>query len=198
MLISSSSRPSRNFATLCRAALAWSRVLRKYEAGVVAVTFAVVLPILIGFMGLAAEVSYWRLHQRAMQNAADAAAIAAATNGGTTSTAEALAVAAQYGFQDGAGNIKVTVTTPSTASGCASKWFNVVISDKLPLLLTKVVGFQGEMPETIAVSLVQIVSKLMKGTEWRCQQDPAEGNGKALALLYCRSATIGQCKSDLP
>src|SRR3954447_21950464 len=120
-----------------------SRSFRRNDAAAAAVLFAVASPILIGAMGLAAEVSYWRLHQRGMQNAADAAVIAAATNGGSTYAAEAKAVAAQFGFEDGKGNITVTVTNPNTAAGCTSKCYNVQISDKLPLLLSKVVGFRG-------------------------------------------------------
>ena len=49
--------------------------------GIVAVIVALAMPVLVGSMGLAAEASYWYVHQRGMQNAADAAAIAAATNG---------------------------------------------------------------------------------------------------------------------
>jgi hypothetical protein len=114
-------------------------------------------------MGLAAEVSYWRLHQRAMQNAADAAAIAAATNGGSTYVAEAQAVAAQYGFQNGAGNITVTVTNPNIASGCSSKCYTVSINDKLPLLLSKVVGFSGNTTVTSAGSSTPAPATSMQG-----------------------------------
>ena len=45
------------------------------------VLVALAMPVLVGAMGLAAETSYWYVHKRGMQNAADAAAIAAATNG---------------------------------------------------------------------------------------------------------------------
>jgi uncharacterized membrane protein len=62
-------------------------------------------------MGLGAEISYCYLHQRSMQNPADAAAIAAATKGSSTYAAEAAAVAAQYGFTKGSGNITVTAAT---------------------------------------------------------------------------------------
>ena len=85
------------------------------------VVVALALPALIGAMGLAAEVSYWRSHRRAMQNAADASVIAAATNGGSNYVAEGQAVAAQYGFTDGAANIRVAITAPSTAAGCSAK-----------------------------------------------------------------------------
>jgi hypothetical protein len=109
-------------------------------------------------MALAAEVSYWRLHQRAMQNAADAAAIAAGTNGGSTYAAEAKAVAAQSGFQDGTGNISVTVSNPATIAGCTSKCYHVQISDKVPLLLSSVVGFRGNT--TIVTSTSSGVSQI--------------------------------------
>jgi Flp pilus assembly protein TadG len=54
------------------------------RSGVVAVIVALAMPVLVGGMGLAAEASYWYVHQRGMQNAADAAVIAAATNGTAT------------------------------------------------------------------------------------------------------------------
>ena len=46
----------------------------------VAVLFALSLPILVGGLGLSAEATYWYVDQRAMQNASDAAALAAATD----------------------------------------------------------------------------------------------------------------------
>ena len=47
------------------------------RSGVVVVLVALAMPVLAGTMGLAAETSYWYVHKRGMQNAADAAAIAA-------------------------------------------------------------------------------------------------------------------------
>jgi hypothetical protein len=61
-----------------------------------------VYPTLVGTLALGFEVSNWYLTTRGMQNAADAAAIAAATNGGTNYDVEARAVAAtcqRSGFQ---------------------------------------------------------------------------------------------------
>jgi Flp pilus assembly protein TadG len=150
----------RNPLAACRTASARWLFFRRDDAGAAAVLFALAAPLLIGAMGLAAEVSYWRVHQRGMQNAADAAAIAAATNGGSTYVAEAQAVAAQYGFQNGAGNIAVTV---STTSGCVAadstiKCYTVQISDKVPVLLTSVVGFRGNT--TIVSSTSSGVSQI--------------------------------------
>jgi Flp pilus assembly protein TadG len=151
-------------AARLEAAFVRSRAFRRNEAAAAAVLFAVASPILIGAMGIAAEVSYWRLHQRAMQNAADAAAIAAATNAGSTYVAEAQAVAAQYGFQNGSGNIVVTVTNPTTASGCTSKCYTVSITDKVPLLLSKAVGFSGNTTVTSAGSSTPVRATSMQGT----------------------------------
>src|SRR5262245_50283714 len=121
------------------------------RSGVVVVLVALAMPVLVGTMGLAAEASYWYAHQRAMQNAADAAAMAAATNGGSGFgyAAEAKAVAAQYGFQDGSGNITVTAANPATAAGCTTPagspnaCYTVSVSDKVRLFLSQVVGYAG-------------------------------------------------------
>jgi Flp pilus assembly protein TadG len=107
------------------------------------VVIGLTLPALIGAMGLAIEVSFWHLHKRAMQNAADAAAIAAATSNGPNYVAEGSAVASQYGFAPGTGNISVSVTNPATASGCSANCYLVTISDNVPLFFSQVVGYQG-------------------------------------------------------
>jgi Flp pilus assembly protein TadG len=130
------------------------------EDGASIVFIALTLPTLIGAMGLAAEVSYWRLHHRDMQNAADAAVIAAATNGGSDYAAEGRAIAAQYGFQDGSNNVTVTVSNPNTAPGCTTNCYTVAISGQVPLFLSQVVGYQGsatvngQAASTIAASAV--------------------------------------------
>lgn len=113
------------------------------RSGVVVVLVALAMPVLVGTMGLAAEASYWYLHKRGMQNAADAAVIAAATNAGSTYAAEAKAVAARYGFTDGSGNITVTVSTPRAATGCTANCYIVTVSDKVPLFLSQVIGYRG-------------------------------------------------------
>ena len=114
------------------------------ENGASIIVIGLTLPVLVGALGLAAEVGYWRQHHHDMQNAADAAAIAAATNATATYAEEAKAVAAQYGLKDGTGQITVTVTTPPTAAGCKANCYQVTISDKVPLLLSQVVGFRGD------------------------------------------------------
>ena len=136
-------------AVLCKRGPNKLREFVAHQSGTTMIVVALSLPALVGAMGLSAEVSYWYLHRRALQNAADAAAIAAATNASTSYAAEAKAVAAQYGFQDGVGNVVVTATNPSTAPGCpaspngASNCYVVTISDVVPLFFSQAIGYVG-------------------------------------------------------
>lgn len=65
---------------------------------------------------------------RSMQNAADAAAIAAATNGGSNYDAEARAVAAAYGFIDGANTVSVTVSNAAAYSNFGYGLFSLTFA----------------------------------------------------------------------
>jgi Flp pilus assembly protein TadG len=113
------------------------------EKGASIVMIALLLPALIGGMGLAAEISYWRLLHQGMQNASDAAAIAAATTTGSNYVAVGQSVATQYGYTNGSKNVTVSVQNPSTAPGCTSNCYVVTVTDKVPLSLSQVVGYAG-------------------------------------------------------
>ena len=91
--------------------------LRADQRGAVSVMMGFLLIPLVGALGLGFEVSYWYLTARGMQNAADAAAVAAATNGGANYGVEAKAVAAQYGFVDGTNNISVKASNAAACPG---------------------------------------------------------------------------------
>ncbi len=112
-------------------------------AGAVAVQFALMSPVFIGALGLAAEAAYWREHQLALQSAANSAAQAAAQEGGDQYASIGQAVAAKFGFVNGQGRITVNVTQPSSAPGCASDCTVVTITDKVPVMLAAVVGYHG-------------------------------------------------------
>jgi Flp pilus assembly protein TadG len=107
---------------------------------------------LVGMFGVATEGGSWLLMQRAMQNAADSAVIAAATNGGnggtqTQYTIEADAVTASYGFTTGTNYTTVAVTAPATyasVTACASSpCYSVRITKAAPLYLLQVLGYSG-------------------------------------------------------
>jgi hypothetical protein len=76
---------------------------------------------------------------------ADSAVIAAATNVRSNYAEEAKAVAAGYGFKDGANNAAVTAANPIAAPGCAARCYTVTVSDKVPLFLSHVVGYNGNV-----------------------------------------------------
>ncbi len=120
--------------------------LRSDQRGTIAVMVALTFPILIAVFGLGFEITNWYLTARSMQNAADAAVIAAASNGSSNYNTEAAAVAAQYGFVDGSNNVTVTAsnaatcpTDPSIPPPC----YSVTITSILPLVLTEIIGYTG-------------------------------------------------------
>src|SRR5690349_2069486 len=78
------------------------------ESGATAFMFALMATGVIAAIGLGIDVIGWYRTDRALQNAADAAAIAAARNATSSYDSEARAVAANYGFVDGSNGISVT------------------------------------------------------------------------------------------
>jgi hypothetical protein len=102
------------------------------------------VPLLIGAIGPGAEVSYWRVLHREMQDAANSAAIAAATNNSPSYAGEAQSVTSHYGFANGVGQVSVAVSNPATAAGCAGNCYVVTTSRKVPLLLSQVIGYTGD------------------------------------------------------
>jgi len=108
--------------------------------GNVAIISALALPVLLGSFGLGTEVASWYSNQRALQNAADSAAIAAATNGSSGYADEARAVTAQYGLVDGQGGVTVAVANNAACPGGGSTCYSVTIRKPLPLILAGFVG----------------------------------------------------------
>jgi hypothetical protein len=124
----------------------WKQVLRLRgdQRGAVSVMMGLMLIPLVGALGIGFEVSNWYLTARGMQNAADAAAIAAATNNGSNYDVEAKAVAAQYGFVNGTNNISIAVSNTAACPGGGNNCYGVTISGLLPLYLSQVVGYRGD------------------------------------------------------
>ncbi len=123
--------------------------LRADQRGNVAMMMGLLMVPVIGAMGVGFEVSNWYLTKRAMQNAADAAVIAAADNGGSNYDVEAKAVAVQYGFVNGSNKVTVTVSNTAVCPDPAdvadgNTCYSVTITKCVPLYLSKVVGFKGD------------------------------------------------------
>jgi hypothetical protein len=118
--------------------------LRSDERGAVNVIMGVLLVPLIGALGLGFEVSNWSMRTRGLQNAADAAVLAAATNNGANYDIEAKAVAARYGFVNGVGNVSVTVSNSAACPSGGNNCYSATISVAVPLYLSQIVGYRGD------------------------------------------------------
>jgi Flp pilus assembly protein TadG len=126
-----------------RALRAFAAAFTRDRRGNISIIAALALPVLVGAMGLGFESSYWYMGKRSMQNAADAAAIAAASNSGANYDIEAKAVAAQYDLPAGLTSVSVTVANAPCPAG-GGKCYGVTVTGLAPLFVSQVVGFQGD------------------------------------------------------
>src|SRR5690349_14872439 len=120
------------------------RGFRAGQAGNIAITAALVAPVVLGSFGLGTEVTSWYSIQRKMQNAADSAVTAAATNGSANFGDEARAVAASYGFMDGQDGVVVTALDKQTCPDGSTECYKVTVRKPVALTLAKVVGYGGD------------------------------------------------------
>ena len=111
--------------------------------GASALLLAVTASVALGAIGIGTDVASWYMSQRSMQNAADAAVIAAASNGGSTYASEAKAVAARYGFADGQNNVTVTATNTALCPTGGNTCYSTVITGSAPLFFSLMVGYSG-------------------------------------------------------
>jgi len=98
------------------------------ESGAVAFVFALLATVLTAVLGLGIDMGAWHRTDRILQNAADAAAVAAARNGTSSYQSEAKAVAAQYGLVDGAGGVTVTALNNQTCPNGQTDCYSVAIA----------------------------------------------------------------------
>ena len=132
--------------------------------GNIAAMMALLIVPLVGVMGVATEAGTWFVIQRSAQNAADSAAVAAATNGTGTSIAanqtyvqEGQGVASNFGFVNGTNSTVVTVTYPDNTvpAKCNSKCYAVTITRTVPVYLSRIVGWgatQAVAARSVAVA----------------------------------------------
>ena len=113
------------------------------ERGAISVLTALVLPAFIGTLGLGIEVSYWLLHNRSLQNAADSAVIAASQAGAAGYVAQARAVARHYGLVDGANGVTVTASNAAACPGGGSNCYSVTIANAVPTYVGALVSYLG-------------------------------------------------------
>jgi Flp pilus assembly protein TadG len=119
------------------------RALSHSERGNIAIMSALLMPALLGALGLGFETANWYQVQKRLQSAADSAAVAASTNGTSSYAAEALAVAAQYGFQNGVNNVTITTSNGAACPAGGSNCYSVTVTQSVPLVLARLVGYSG-------------------------------------------------------
>lgn len=141
---------------------------RKREAGQALIFAAIAMVVLLGFAGLGIDMGVLRYQKRLQQSAADAAAIAGASNlaVGSGVTLGAQNAAAANGFTDGSGNggcpdavgcVVVTVNNPPTtgphASGVSAiNYVEVLVTAVHPTYFMKVLGINRETITARAVA----------------------------------------------
>jgi hypothetical protein len=145
--------------------------------------FALLIVPIIGMLGMAGEGSSWFVTQRAAQYTADQAAMAAATNNcapgapcatnGVTYVQEAAAVSRRYSFVNGTNNTTVVADiagTPSPPCG-TSTCYRVTIQRNQPILMLRIVGFNGNATTTAGqaatnIAAVAIARRAKSNTEF--------------------------------
>jgi hypothetical protein len=127
---------------------------RKNQSGQTLVSTVLALTVLLGFGGLAIDMGALRYEKRLQQTAADAAAVAGASNlthGGVTSGAQNASAA--NGFTDGVNSVTVTINNPP-ASGPHSGNANYVEALVVAVQPTYFMRIFGINSETITARAV--------------------------------------------
>jgi len=128
-----------------------TRLLRD-ENGTSAIITAIALVALCGVVGLGIDAGMWYRTQRAMQNAADAAAIAAARDGSANYQAVGKAVAARYGFVNGTSGATVLIANGQPCPGGTSNCYSATVSQPGPRYFTNVLGIPAPNLSAAAMS----------------------------------------------
>ncbi len=143
--------------------LRWLGRYGRDRRGNISTLVALLIVPLVGVMGIATETGNWFLMQRSMQNAADSAVLAAATNANATNNSyqlEGKSVATKFGFTSGANNTTVTIVNNDNTvpAKCAGACYAATITRTVPVYLNRIVGWSATQSITAkAVALPQNV-----------------------------------------
>jgi Flp pilus assembly protein TadG len=124
------------------------RAFLHQQRAAVAPMMALMLIPIIGGVAYAVELGSWQYMQRSAQNAADSAALAAATvdsDTGTTSEIEARAAAREFGFVNGDGAETVTAGETACPAGApvGATCYEAIVGTSMPISLSGVLGLSG-------------------------------------------------------
>jgi hypothetical protein len=116
------------------------------ERGNIGPILALMMVPIIGAFAIGGETSSWYMLHRSQQNAADSSVMSYAISQGSASEAQAVAV--KYGYTNGSGNVTVTPATVTCPAGAAvvsgSTCYQVTVARKVPIYLSRVVGYSGD------------------------------------------------------
>jgi hypothetical protein len=125
-----------------------SRLQRCTRAAIAPMSALLLIPI-AGAIAYAVELGSWQYMQRSAQNAADSAALAAATvadtGGSTTAEMEARGAAKKLGFTHGAGDVTVTSAITACPAGvvAGSTCYEAIVNTQMPFTFASMIGFAG-------------------------------------------------------
>lgn len=188
----------------------FAAALKCSRAAISPLTALMLVPI-SGAIAYSMEVGSWEYLQRSLQNAADSAALAAATNARTSGVSnyavEGAAAARKFGFIT-AGNTTVRIDPPAPAAGgvtCppgsptnsagVAICYAAAISTKLPLTFSRIIGFNGDVAygsgrgQTITAYAIASTAgggiRYTQGCYYAMSTDPSalQGNGIPFANL---------------
>lgn len=117
--------------------------LRTDDGGATAIIAAIIFPVVIGGMGLGAEVGYWYLKQRNLQNAADLAAHAAGVRKGAGDSdveieTVALHAALEAGLSSTSGTLTLNTPPASGPNTGDSNSIEVIVEETQPRLFSSI------------------------------------------------------------
>jgi Flp pilus assembly protein TadG len=173
-----------------------SRRLRRDESGAIAIMFALMLPVVLGAIGMGVEIGNWFASKRELQSAADAAALAGAleSNAGSTSTtitSEATTEAQRNGFTTSGGGT-IAVNNPPTSGSYGADGSAVEVILTRPIQTTFVRYLIGASSLT---TTARAVAKMQTGDGEGCVV--ALNSSAAWALRFSGSVTIGMSNCDM-
>ena len=149
-----------------RPASAVSRLVRRFcrdQSGVSAILMALLLPMILGMMGLSVDVGVWYLEKRGLQTMADAAALAGGSelaNGSSTAIINSVATAGATRNEFDSSSDSITINNPplSGPNTGNSGSIEIIISRQMPLFFTaaffKLVGSATEQFNATARAVV--------------------------------------------
>jgi Flp pilus assembly protein TadG len=112
----------------------------KNERGAVAVLVALLLPVLLGMVGIAVELGYWFSEKRELQTASDAGAVGGAfellTGNSGAISSSSTSEAARNGYEEANGTISVNSPPTSGAYVGDATAVEVILTKQVPLLLS--------------------------------------------------------------